>query len=53
MTARGRARYRKATPLWRIAQLRFDEVYGKSNSEELRATLSAIARHERLRTLRD
>ena len=53
MTAQGRARYRRATPLWEIAQHRFDEVYGKSKGEELRATLSVIAHHERLRTLRD
>jgi DNA-binding MarR family transcriptional regulator len=53
ITAQGKARYRKATPLWETAQHRFDQVYGKSKAEDLRATLSAIAHHDRLRTLRD
>jgi hypothetical protein len=38
---------------WKLAQDRFNEVFGESAAAKLRATLLRIARDERLATLTD
>jgi DNA-binding MarR family transcriptional regulator len=53
VTSQGRAEHREAKRLWQTAQVRFEEVYGKSKAADLRTILLAIANEERLTTLRD
>jgi DNA-binding MarR family transcriptional regulator len=45
MTDAGRARLADARPLWRVAQTRFEDVFGSRQAEALRETLFAIARN--------
>jgi DNA-binding MarR family transcriptional regulator len=53
MTVEGRAKYRAAKHLWQAAQDRFEQVFGKMEAAQLRATLLRIAHAERLLTLED
>ncbi|MDC0710448.1 MarR family winged helix-turn-helix transcriptional regulator [Stigmatella sp. ncwal1] len=53
MTARGRALFTKALPLWQAAQTRFQEVFGEAEAAQLRLTLLRIAYNERLGLLKD
>jgi len=53
LTAKGLATLRAAMPLWRRAQQRFGAVLGPAAARDLRATMLAIARNERLATLTD
>ena len=43
LTAQGRARLRKAIPLWRTAQARFAERLGEEEAASLRGTLLGLA----------
>ena len=52
LTPLGRAKLRQFLPLWQKAQDHFHQVFGKANSERLRATLLDIAYDERLATLK-
>ena len=52
LTTRGRAKFAQARRAWKLAQDRFNEVFGES-AAKLRATLLRIARDERLATLTD
>ncbi len=51
LTPAGRAKVRAAKRLWRAAQERFEDVFGRPQAAELRATLLRIAHDERLGTL--
>jgi DNA-binding MarR family transcriptional regulator len=51
MTAAGEAKRRQGTPLWQIAQDRFEKVFGRAEAAQLRRTLLGIARDERLGTV--
>ena len=53
LTSQGKAKWREAVRLWRVAQERFEHVFGRSEAAALRATLLGIAHHERLATLKD
>lgn len=53
LTTRGRAKFAQARRAWKLAQDRFNEVFGESAAAKLRATLLRIARDERLATLTD
>jgi DNA-binding MarR family transcriptional regulator len=53
LTAKGKAKWREGVRLWRIAQERFEHVFGRSEAAALRATLLGIAHHERLASLKD
>ncbi len=53
ITPEGRAKVRQAKQLWRKAQDRFSEVFGKSEAAELGGIRLGIAYDERLATLRD
>jgi DNA-binding MarR family transcriptional regulator len=53
LTSKGKAKWREAVRLWRVAQGRFEDVFGRSEAAALRATLQAIAHHERLASLKD
>ena len=53
LTRRGRAKFAQARRAWKLAQDRFDEVFGASAAAKLRVTLLGIARDERLATLTD
>ena len=53
LTAKGKAKWREAVRLWRVAQERFERVFGRSEAAALRATLLGIAHHERLASLKD
>lgn len=46
LTEMGKATQKNLSALWRIAQDRFDAVFGKEKSEELRRTLAFIASPE-------
>lgn len=48
LTARGRQKRRICLPLWRDAQDRFDEAFGRERSEALRSALLAVARQATL-----
>src|ERR1700747_332164 len=53
LTAKGVAKLREARRGWKLAQARFDNVFGESAAAKLRATMLRIARDERLATLTD
>jgi DNA-binding MarR family transcriptional regulator len=53
LTSKGKAKWREGVRLWRIAQERFEHVFGRSEAAALRATLLGIAHHERLASLKD
>jgi hypothetical protein len=50
---RGRVKFAQARRAWKLAQDRFNSVFGESAAAKLRATLLRIARDERLATLTD
>jgi DNA-binding MarR family transcriptional regulator len=52
LTSKGKAKYREGLRLWRVAQDTFEHVFGRSEAATLRATLQAIAHHERLASLK-
>jgi DNA-binding MarR family transcriptional regulator len=53
LTSRGKAKCQEALGRWRIAQDRFERLFGRSEAAALRITLLRIARDERLATLTD
>ena len=53
LTSQGKAKWREAVRLWRVAQERFEHVFGRSEAAALRATLLGIAHDERLASLKD
>ena len=53
LTRKGAAKYRTAQRLWERAQSRFEDVFGKAESERLRTTLLGIAGADRLTRLHD
>jgi DNA-binding MarR family transcriptional regulator len=53
LTATGQAKFAQAREAWKLAQDRFNDVFGESEAAKLRATLLRIARDERLATLTD
>ena len=53
LTAKGKGKCREGLRLWRVAQDRFEHVFGRSEAAALRATLLGIAHHERLAALTD
>jgi DNA-binding MarR family transcriptional regulator len=48
LTRKGRLILRQARRLWRRAEARFEEIFGKQTAAELRAVLLGIARNEAL-----
>ncbi len=46
LTSRGHEKREACLPLWRTAQERFDEAFGRERSEALRGALLAIARQD-------
>jgi DNA-binding MarR family transcriptional regulator len=53
LTKMGRAKLAQARPAWKLAQDRFNDVFGESAAARLRVTLLRIARDERLAALAD
>jgi DNA-binding MarR family transcriptional regulator len=53
LTVEGKALAREARKRWQLAQRRFHDVFGEAEAAELRQTLLAIARDERLGELVD
>ena len=53
LTKMGRAKLARARPAWKLAQDRFNDVFGESAAARLRVTLLRIARDQRLATLVD
>ena len=53
LTKMGRGKLAEARPAWKLAQDRFNDVFGESAAAKLRVTLLGIARDERLATLAD
>jgi DNA-binding MarR family transcriptional regulator len=53
LTTTGHAKFAQAREAWKLAQDRFNDVFGESAAAKLRATLLRIARDERLATLTD
>ena len=53
LTTTGHAKFAEARQAWKLAQDRFNDVFGESAAAKLRATLLGIARDERLATLTD
>jgi DNA-binding MarR family transcriptional regulator len=48
LTAKGRAKYAAAAPLWQRGQERFATVFGKHAAAKLRSTMLSIAHDDRL-----
>jgi DNA-binding MarR family transcriptional regulator len=53
LSAKGRARFQEGIRLWRKAQDRFEQVFGRSEAAALRETLLRIAHDDRLAPPRD
>ena len=53
LTSKGKAKWREGVRLWRVAQERFEHVFGRSEAAALRTTLLGIAHDERLASLKD
>lgn len=53
LTPKGNAKCQQALRRWRIAQDRFEQVFGRSEAAALRTTLLRIAHDDRLATLKD
>src|SRR6202048_900578 len=53
LTTTGRAKFAQARQAWKLAQDRFNDVFGESAAAKLRTTLLRIARDDRLATLTD
>src|ERR1700676_1448605 len=53
LTPKGRQKCQEALRRWRIAQDRFEQVFGRSEAAALRATLLRFAHDDRLATLKD
>ena len=53
LTTTGNAKFAQARQAWKLAQDRFNDVFGESAAAKLRTTLLRIARDERLATLTD
>ena len=53
LTSKGKTKCREGLRLWRVAQDRFEHVFGRSEAAALRATLLGIAHHERLTAFKD
>ena len=53
LTTKGRTKFAQARRAWKLAQDRFNDVFGESAAAKLRVTLLGIARDERLATLTD
>jgi DNA-binding MarR family transcriptional regulator len=53
LTSKGKTKCREGLRLWRVAQDRFEHVFGRPEAAALRATLLGIAHHERLASLKD
>ena len=53
LTTTGRAKFAQAWRAWKLAQDRFNDVFGESAAARLRVTLLRIARDQRLATLVD
>lgn len=52
LSQKGKAKFRKAYPLWKAAQDRFAAIFGPSKAAELGEVLIAIASDDRLNRLR-
>ena len=53
LTSKGKKKWQEGMRLWKVAQNRFEHVFGRSEAAALRATLLSIAHHERLASLKD
>jgi DNA-binding MarR family transcriptional regulator len=53
LTSKGKVKWREGVRLWRVAQERFERIFGRSEAAALRTTLLGIAHHERLASLKD
>ena len=53
LTTKGRTKFAQARRGWKLAQDRFNDVFGEPAAAKLRTTLLRIARDERLTTLTD
>ena len=53
LTSAGKAKYREGLRRWQVAQDRFEQVFGRSESAALRKTLLEVAHDERLGRLSD
>jgi DNA-binding MarR family transcriptional regulator len=53
LTTSGHTKFVQGRGAWKLAQDRFNDVFGESAAAKLRATLLRIARDERLATLTD
>ncbi len=53
LTSKGKAKCREGARAWRIAQDRFEEVFGPAEAATLRSTLLDVAYNDRLAKLKD
>jgi DNA-binding MarR family transcriptional regulator len=53
LTPKGKAKCREGVRAWRIAQDRFEEVFGSAEASALRSTLLDVAYNDRLAKLKD
>lgn len=53
LTAKGKAKFKEGAHAWRIAQERFEEIFGRAEARELRQTLLGLAYDDRFGKLKD
>ena len=53
LTAKGKAKFKEGSNAWRIAQDRFEEMFGRAEARNLRLTLLGLAYDDRFETLED
>src|SRR6266850_1842814 len=53
LTTKGKAKFKEGANAWRIAQERFEEIFGRTDARELRQTLLGLAYDDRFGKLKD
>jgi DNA-binding MarR family transcriptional regulator len=53
LTTKGKAKFKEGANAWRIAQERFEEIFGRTDARALRQTLLGLAYDDRFGKLKD
>jgi DNA-binding MarR family transcriptional regulator len=53
LSAKGKAKFKEGANAWRIAQDRFEEIFGRTDARDLRQTLLDLAYDDRFGKLKD
>ena len=53
LTSKGKAKFKEGSNAWRLAQERFEDMFGRAKARELRLTLLGLAYDDRFGKLQD